>query len=166
MRRRIVCLRAVHGATYVLERMGGGRPVSRHRCGSSGHSLHGPNAATTLDSRGWTLSRLTKLRGDRSQAAAVDGHVRVVGAEGRLADLKRPLQLRPGAGQVPKVLQHPAEIATVAGHARVVGAKGRLADLKRPLQLRPGAGQVPKVLQHPAEIATVAGHARVVGAKG
>lgn len=37
-----------------------------------------------------TLSRLTKLRGHRSQVAAPSGHSRVAGAKGRLADRQRP----------------------------------------------------------------------------
>jgi Na+/H+ antiporter NhaA len=48
--------------------------------------------------------------------------VGVVGAKGRLADLKRLLQLRPGTFQVPKVRQHVAEVVVPDGHVGVVGA--------------------------------------------
>ena len=96
-----------------------------------------------------TLSRLTKLRGHRSQAAAVAHYVGVVGAEGRLTDLKCPLQLRPGALQIPKTPQHHAEVGAADGHGRVVGAKRRLADLKRPLNCARAPARSPRVRTTP-----------------
>jgi hypothetical protein len=66
---------------------------------------------------------LTKLRGDRSQVAAVDGHGGVVGAKRRLVDLKRPLKLRSGAGQVPKIPQHQAQRVAVPRHLHSLWAK-------------------------------------------
>jgi hypothetical protein len=45
------------------------------------------------------------------------------GAEGRLAARQRPLKLHPGALQVPKGLQHVAEVAAPDGHGRVVGGQ-------------------------------------------
>ncbi len=63
------------------------------------------------------VSGLAKLRGDHSQVVAVDGYVRVVGAKRRLPDLKRPLQLRSGTGQIPKRPQHPAKVIAFSASA-------------------------------------------------
>jgi hypothetical protein len=83
------------------------------------------------------------------ELATPDGHGRVVGAERRLADLKRSLQLHPGAGQIPKIPQHVAKIAAPGGHRRGVSAKGYLADRQRPLYLDPGTLRVPQARSTP-----------------
>jgi hypothetical protein len=64
-----------------------------------------------LDSRGWAVrSRLLEGLEHAVQVAADCGHAWVVGAKGRLADLKRPLQLGPSAFQVANVPQQGAEV--------------------------------------------------------
>ena len=90
----------------------------------------------------------------------------MVGPQGRLADLQGALQLGAGAGQVPQVLQHEAEVAVPGTDVGVVGAQGRLADLQGPLQLGAGAGQVPQAEQDEAERVAAGANLDVVGAEG
>src|SRR4029453_17706474 len=72
---------------------------------SPSHALnHFANATLEI------ASRLSKLRSNHSQVAAIDRNVGVVGAERRLTDRHRLLQLRLGALQVPKRPQHHAEV--------------------------------------------------------
>ena len=76
---------------------------------------------------------------------SLSGHLlpRVVGIQCRIVDLHGLLELVAGAGQVPQVPQHAAEISPPGADGGVVGAQGRLADLHGSLQLVAGAGQVP-----------------------
>jgi hypothetical protein len=77
----------------------------------------------TLERRGWSLRRrLLEGLEHAVEVALIGGHVRLVGAEGRLAARQRPLKLHPGALQVPKGLQHAPEVAAPDGHGWVVGA--------------------------------------------
>ena len=77
-----------------------------------------------LDALSWVLPG-PLLEGPKHavEVVADRGHGWVVGAKGRLPDRQRPLQLRPGALQVPKTLEHTAEVAACGGHVRVLGAK-------------------------------------------
>jgi hypothetical protein len=59
----------------------------------------------------------------RCRGCCADGHVRVVGAEGRLADHQRPVQLHPSTLQVLKVVQHAAKLVTPPGDLRIAWSK-------------------------------------------
>jgi hypothetical protein len=112
-----------------------------------------------LERLSWIRRRLLLDGAKQTVKVAADpGHGRVVGANGCLADRQRPLILRPGASQVPKVPQHVAKVAAPDGYVRVVGAKGRLANRQCPFQLRLSALQVAKLPQHEAEGIAVGGH--------
>src|SRR6478735_7762435 len=74
--------------------------------------------------------------------------LRVVGAEGGLADLQGAFVLGAGAGQVPQAPQHAAEVVAPDADGGVVGAEGGLADLQGAFELGAGAGQVAQGLQN------------------
>jgi hypothetical protein len=63
----------------------------------------------------------------------------MIGPKRRLADLKGPLELGAGAGQIPKGTQYGAEVVVPGGHVRVVRPEGGLADPQGPLQFSAGA---------------------------
>jgi hypothetical protein len=67
--------------------------------------------------------------------------VRVVGAQGGLADLQGQLVLGAGGGEVSEVLEHASEDAAQDPDLEVVGAQGGLVDVQGPFVLHGAVGR-------------------------
>jgi hypothetical protein len=74
--------------------------------------------------------------------------------QGLLCDRKGLLDLCPGSLQIPKVLQHPAEIVKRPSDLGVVGGVDGLRDAQLALVGGPGTGQVPRLCNTKPRVAS------------
>jgi hypothetical protein len=79
---------------------------------------------------------------DITKVIEAGSHIRVVRAEGCLADPHRSLEQHSSAAKVPLLLPQPPEVVEVSGHIRVVRPIGLLVDVQGPLEQGAGSCEI------------------------